>query len=105
MTWNPPAVSCSWTLSLSPEFMNRSLVASGVKVASVELTGLAGAWDTPLLVMKAKFTYSIPVMAAHDALSCVPVFEFCERLSMFSAAHHCLAAQLLPAGHFAHPGG
>src|SRR5713226_6315032 len=103
-TWNPLEVSCSWTLSASPEFMNRSLVASGVKVARVEFTGLAGACDTPLLVMNAKFTYSIPVTAAQALFSCFPVFMFWERLSMFSAAHHSFAEQLLPAGHVAHPG-
>src|SRR5215813_410384 len=104
-TWNPPVVSCRRTVRVSPEFMNRSLAGSGVKVAKVAFTGLAGAWATPFLVMNAKFTYSIPVMAAQVGLSCWPVFMFCDRLSMFSAAHHCAAAQLLPAGHGAQPGG
>jgi len=55
--------------------------------------------------MKAKFTYSMPVTAAHVGLSCWPVFRFCDRLSMFSAAHQSVAEQLLPAGHGAQPGG
>src|SRR6266851_3754897 len=78
---------------------------SGVNVARVAFTGLAGAWATPFLVMNAKFTYSTPVIAAQAGLSCWPVFRFCDRLSMLSAAHHCVAAQLLPAGHGAQPGG
>src|SRR5215469_7268965 len=104
-TWNPFTVSRMATVSLSPEFMNRSLAESGVKVASVESTGLAGAWETPFLVMNAKFTYSMPVIDAQVELSCVPVFRFCDRLSMFSAAHHLVASQLLPAGQGAQPGG
>src|SRR5215468_7255416 len=104
-TWKPLDVSCSATVRVSPEFMNRSLAGSGVNVASVAFTGLAGAWATPFLVMNAKFTYSMPVWAAQVGLSCVPAFRFCDRLSMFSAAHHCVAAQLFPAGHGAQPSG
>ncbi len=98
-TRNPLEVSPSATVNVSPELMNRSLAGSGVNVASVASTGLAGAWETPFLVMKAKFTYSSPVTAAQVGLSCPPVFKFSERLSMLSAAHHFVASQLLPAGH------
>ena len=57
-------MSCSVTMSLSPEFMNRSADGLGVKVLIVELTGFGGepGCGTPLLVMNAKLTYSTPTI-------------------------------------------
>src|ERR1700681_4908470 len=105
--WRPCAVSCRLTRSLSPEFMKRSADGFGVNVASVELTGFGGepGCGVPLVVMNAKFTYSTPVLSAHVEFSDCPVTGFCDRLSIFSAAHHLVASQLLPAGQGAHPGG
>src|SRR5215469_7026126 len=102
---NPFEVSPMATVSVSPLWKSRSLVRFGVNVASVESTGLAGACETPFLVMNAKFTYSRPVTAAQVGFSCVPAFMFCDRLSMLSAAHQSFAEQLLPAGQGAQPGG
>src|SRR5579885_3012440 len=99
ITVSPLAVSCRSTANWSPEFMNKSFVGSAVKVASVDCTGLAGACETPFLVMKAKFTGSMPTCARQVALLVCPVTGFCERLSMFNAAHHCVGSQLTPAGH------
>src|SRR5579859_732574 len=106
-TWKPLGVSCIVTTSLSPEPMNRSLLASGVKVAPVAVTGLAGAWATPLLVMKAKLTYSSPptMLFRQVALLTALVFMLVDRLSIFSAAHHWVGSQLLPGGHSTQPGG
>src|SRR5438874_987711 len=59
VTLRPFAVSPKATLSLSPDFMNRSL-ALGVKLARVEPRGLAGPFDLPFLLMKAKLRYSTP---------------------------------------------
>src|SRR5260370_40903728 len=101
----PFLLSCKLTISLSPEFMKRSLEPSGVKVARVALTGLAGAWEMPLVVTKAKLTYSRPVIAAHVGFSTVPATGPSDKLSTLSAAHHCVASQLLPAGHATQPGG
>src|ERR1700726_651561 len=95
------------TTSLSPEFMNRSAEWFGVKVASVELTGLGGApaGGCPLLVMNAKFTGSTPTRFAQVAFCSCPVTGFSSRLSMFSAAHHLVPSQLSPAGQGTNPGG
>src|SRR6266581_782230 len=93
-TWKPAGVSCRVTTSLSPEPMNKSLLGSGVKVASVESTGLAGACATPFLVMKAKLTGSTPTLLRQSALLFAPVFWFWLKLSIVSAAHHCVASQL-----------
>src|SRR5579859_21547 len=101
----PLLLSCSVTFSRSPEFMNRSFVGSGVKVANVALTGLAGAWEVPLFVTNAKLTYSSPVMAAQVEFRVVPLTGSSDRLSMLSAAHHLVASQLFPAGHVTQPGG
>src|SRR5216684_2101180 len=62
--FRPLVVSCIVTVSWSPEFMNRSAWGFGVKVCSVEWTGLAGecGCGLPLFVMKAKLTYSKPAM-------------------------------------------
>src|ERR1700720_2365093 len=94
----PCAVSCSLTEILSPPFIIRSLVGSGVNVVAVALTGFGGACGTPLSVMNAKFTYSSPAVDSHTALFCWPVTGLFESESMFSAAHHCVAEQLMPPG-------
>src|SRR5690242_12481621 len=52
--WSPSGVSCIVTARWSPEFMKRSWAGSGVNVARVEPSGLAGAWLEPFLVTKAK---------------------------------------------------
>src|SRR5260370_41141245 len=94
----PLAVSCRVTTSLSPEFMNRSALGSGVKVLRVEFTGLGGEFGcgVPLFVLKAKLTYSTPVVAAQVGFKLWPVTGFCERLSMLSAGDHFGRLQLLP---------
>src|SRR6516164_681379 len=110
-TRNPFEVSRKPTFRLSPEFMNRSLALFGVNVARVDWTGLAGAWETPFLVMKAKLTYSMPVLAAHVGFCKVPATGSSDRLSMFSAAHHLVGSQPLAptataqVGHGTQPGG
>src|SRR5947209_14422924 len=103
----PCAVSCMLVTIVSPGFMNRSCVRLGVKVAAVESTGLAGACERPLFVMKAKLTYSgePSTLFTHVGFCWVPLIGSCARLSMFSAAHHALASQLTPAGHDTQPGG
>ena len=55
--------------------------------------------------MKAKFTYSVPVIRAQVGFSDLPVFMFCDRLSMFRAAHQRVAEQPFPAGQDTQPGG
>src|SRR5690348_16075467 len=96
----PCAVSCMVTTSLSPEFMNRSADGLGVRVLMVDWTGLGGEFGcgTPLFVMKAKLTYSRPVIAAQVEFNTCPVTAFSERLSMLSAAHHLVGSQLMPPG-------
>src|ERR1039457_739473 len=104
LTLRPAGVSCMEGASTSPGVMNRSCAGSGVKVAFVASTGLAGAWAVPLLVMNAKFTGSTPTEFRHAVLLFTPAgFEL--QLSMFRAAHHCLAAQLTPGGQDTQPGG
>src|SRR5579871_358746 len=74
----PWAESCRLTLSLSPDPMKRSAARLGVNVSSVDCTGFGGelGCGCPLLVMKAKLTYSTPVTDAHFELSVWPVTEF-----------------------------
>ena len=67
--------------------------------------GFAGAVALPFLVTNAKFTGSGPTVFRHAVLSSAPVFSLSENVSMFIAAHHCLAVQPMPAGHGAQPGG
>src|SRR5215471_13762249 len=98
------------TLILSPEFMNRS-AGLGVKVSfTVDSSGLAGPVELPLVVMKAKLTYSRPAAARQAGLLSWPAIGSLDRLSMLSAAHHLVGSQLVPptaraAGHLTHPGG
>ena len=56
----------------SPELMKRSVPAFGVKVLTVELTGLGGACGTPLFVMNAKLTGSMLTAFWHDLFNTVP---------------------------------
>src|SRR3981081_2783017 len=109
--WRPCAVSCRVTIRLSPEFMNRSLVGSGVKVARVLCTGFGGAWVLPFLVTNAKVNVSMPTLPAHVAVCKVPLTGSSRTLKMFMAAHHLVGSQL-PApiavaktGHGTQPGG
>jgi len=57
-TLKPAAVSFIWTVSTSPEFMNRSLAK--LIISLLGFKGSAGSVATPLLVMKAKLTGSGP---------------------------------------------
>jgi len=81
----------------------RTLV--GLYVLSVASSGLAGAWATPLVVIKAKLIGSIAAVARQNGLFGYPVFSSSEKLSIFSAAHQRVASQLFPAGQGTHPGG
>ena len=99
----PLAVSNSRTVRLSPAFIRKSRFGSGVKCSGC--AGLARAVATPFLVTNAKFTGSGPTLFRHAVLLNCPVFTFSENVSMFSAAHHWLAVQPMPAGHGAQPGG
>src|SRR5215469_7637918 len=108
-TWKPAGVSCRSTTSLSPEFMNRSWVGSGLWTAGFVANeiGLAGACATPLVVMNAKFTGSRPTVLRQAALLTTPLFWSSEKLSIVSAPHHFVASQLMPPGKLigAQPGG
>src|SRR6185437_836788 len=92
---SPSGVSCRRTVRLSPEFIRKSLVRSGVNVARVDSSGFAGAWDWPFFVRNAKLTYSSPVLAAQVAFCVVPVTGFSARLKMFIAAHQRVGSQPL----------
>src|SRR5260370_39865147 len=96
-------VSCRSTVSVSPDCIIRSELGSGVKVARVESTGLAGAWATPLRVMNAKLTGSMPTVLRQDLLLASPVFWLLLNESMVKAAHHLICSQPLPAGPLAQP--
>src|SRR5260370_20426687 len=87
-TWKPADVSCRSTVSVSPDCIIRSELGSGVKVARVESTGLAGAWATPLRVMNAKLTGSMPTVLRQDLLFASPGFWLLFYESMVKAAHH-----------------
>src|SRR5215471_19690086 len=104
-TSKPAGVSNWLTRITSPDRMKRSWLGSGVKVASVWLSGPAGACECPFFVTNAKLTGSTPAWLRQAELFSAPLFWSSERLSTFSAAHHCVTAQLLPAGHWAQPGG
>ena len=71
---SPAAPSWMSTVSWSPLFMNRSVAALGVNVASVAASGLGGACGTPLFVMNAKFAGSSPALPRQSALFSAPVF-------------------------------
>src|SRR6516165_3649896 len=85
---SPCRVSPMDTLMLSPEFISRSRFRSGVNVAVVDCTGLAGAVVVPSLLRNAKLTYSRPVLAAQVEFRVVPATGSSARLKMFIAAHH-----------------
>ena len=93
---------------VSPGLMNRSLLGSGVDAANggaKSVSGSGEACGTPLLVMKAKLTGSMPAFFRHCSF-CV-VLSTCEseRLSIVSAAHQLIASQLTPGSHGVQPGG
>ncbi len=71
---NPAEPSWMSTSSLSPEFMNRSVAAFGVKVPFVAPSGEGGAWGTPLVVTNAKFAGSMPTEPRHAALLLMALF-------------------------------
>src|SRR5215469_16586959 len=100
---SPLGVSNRWTVRLSPEFIRKSWDRSGMKCSGC--SGLPGAVATPFLVTNAKFTGSGPTVLRHAVLFNAPVFSLSWNVSMFSAAHHCRAVQLLPLGQGTQPGG
>ncbi len=92
--------------------MNRSLFLLGVYVPDVVAsTGLAGPVAFPFLVMKAKLMVSSPTVLRQFALFSWLVTGLSPRLSMLSAAHHCVGLQVLAptatchVGHGIQPGG
>src|SRR3984885_10889939 len=107
----PAGVSCTVKARLSPGFMNRSRLESGVNVAVVESIGFAGPVDLPLSVRNAKLMVSIPTRAAHVAFCVVPATGSSSRLSMFNAAHHFVGSHdpvptaTCHVGHWIQPGG
>src|SRR6516164_6374752 len=109
---NPFGVSRRDTLRLSPEFMNRSFLGSGVNVAVVACTGFAGFVVRPFLVRNAKLKYSgLPIFARQVEFWKVPATGSSARLKMFIAAHHLVGSQALAptatchVGQGTHPGG
>src|ERR1700752_3824611 len=96
VTFSPCAVSSSFTISSSPEFMNR--VCTLVETNGPSGLGEPGGKGMPSIWMYAKLTYS--TAPPHAALFPWPVFIFSERLSIFSAAHQRVLSQLSN-----HPGG
>src|SRR5437870_2792928 len=107
---SPCSVSWSVTLSRSPEFMKRDLAGSGVNLATLVVTGVAGAVALPDVVKNAKLMYSSPVSAAQASFCSAPVTGFSDSESTLSAAHHLVGSQLVPptaaaAGHWTQPGG
>src|SRR4051812_12730876 len=107
-TWNPAAVSCMSSRIVSPGFMNVSFDGSGVVAANGLRKTVGGSGDacgTPFVVMNAKLTGSTPAWVRHCWFCVVPSTCETERLSMVSAAHHCVGLQLTPGSHEVHPGG
>ena len=90
---------CSW----SPGFIRKSWLRSGTKCSGC--CGLPGAVAMPFLVRNAKLTGSGPTVLRQSLLFSVPVFALFWKVSMFSAEHHCVALQPMPAGHATQPGG
>src|SRR6516164_8239932 len=91
---SPFGVSPMDTLMLSPEFISRSRRRSGVNVAVVDCTGLAGAVVRPSLVRNAKLKYSIlPTTPWQVGFRTVPATGSSARLKMFIAAHHLVGSQ------------
>ena len=99
----PFEVSNRCTVRLSPEFISRFAALFGMKCCGAP--GFAGAVDLPFLVTNAEFTGSGPTVFRHAVLLRAPVFSLSANVSMFIAAHHCVAVQPIPAGHGAQPGG
>ena len=58
--------------------------------------GFPGAVALPFLVRKAKLTGSGPTVFRQSLLLNAPVFALFWKVSMFSAAHHCVAVQPMP---------
>src|SRR5579859_584293 len=109
---SPCGVSPRDTLRLSPEFINRSRLKSGVNVAVVASTGFGAAVVRPSLLRNAKLKYSIlPIFAVQVEFRVVPATGSSARLKMFIAAHHLVGSQPLAptatcqVGHGIHPGG
>jgi hypothetical protein len=83
----------------------------GVKVASVESIGFAGAWAMPFLVTNANWNVSRPTRLAQVEFCVVPATGSSSRLKTFIAAHHCVGLQVsapmatAQVGHGTQPGG
>jgi hypothetical protein len=91
--------------------MSRSLLRSGFRPvrfgSSESASGLAGAWDLPLLVMYAQLMGSSPTrrwLFRQSAFCCTPVLSWSDRLSIVRLAHHCVALQPKPANCGTQPG-
>jgi hypothetical protein len=82
------------TLSLSPDFMNRSVPSFGVKVSRVDCSWFAGPCATPFRVTNANWNVSIPTLAAHVGFCSVPFTGSSSRLNTFIAAHHLVGLQV-----------
>src|SRR6266566_5509663 len=105
---SPCAVSCKVTLMWSPGCMNSTSGPVGLpEVAALNCSGFGGPIGVPLLVKKAKFTYSVPprIDCLHVGLIAVPFTGSWDRLSIVSAAHQSRASQLWLANCFTQPGG
>src|SRR5689334_20476188 len=101
VTLSPFGVSNRCTVRLSPEPISRLALLFGMKCCGAP--GLAGAVDLPFLVTNAKFTGSGPAVFRHAVLLSAPVFSLSWNVSMFSAAHHCVAVQPMPNGFATQP--
>ena len=89
-TWKPAGVSCMSRTIVSPGPMKRSFDGSTVDAANGEVKSVSGSGDacgTPLFVMNAKLTGSIPALFRHCEFWVVLSTCDSERLSMLSAAH------------------
>src|SRR5690242_6515773 len=96
------------TVSTSPEFIQRSVAGFGVIAANGGENadnGSGAACGTPLCVMNANETGSMPTRFRQSWLFGTPVLPSWLRLSIVSAAHHLVASQLTPGGQGTQPGG
>src|SRR6266550_3419557 len=102
---NPSGESWIEMSSASPEFMNRSVDASGANESAVKSSGAGGESGTPLFVMNAKFAGSMPTVFRQSALLSMNVFWSRLKLKIAMAAHHFVGSQLIASWKGTHPGG
>ena len=90
------------TVRWSPGFISRSRLRFGHEVLRV-LPGWPARSALPFLVRNAKFTGSGPTVFRHvGVVELRRCSSFSENVSMFIAAHHCVAVQPMP-GRPGHP--